>query len=188
MGKAFEQITDTMQEFIRNQHIFFVGTAPLAAEGHVNISPKGTDCFRILNENRVAYLDLTGSGNETSAHIAENQRITFMFCAFEGAPNIVRLYGTGTTILPHDSQWQELIGLFPHYPGIRQIILADIHRTSTSCGYAVPFFDYQGERDTLTRYWEVKGDQALPDYHRQKNMLSIDGIISPLGQALDEEK
>lgn len=181
MGKVFEQITDEVEKFIRKQHLFFVATAPLSAEGHVNLSPKGMDCFRILGTNRVGYLDLTGSGNETSAHIAENGRVTFMFCAFEGSPNIVRLYGVGRTILPTDADWAAWADLFPTYVGIRQIILADIHRVSTSCGYAVPFFDYKGERETLTKYWEAKGETAVPAYQREKNSTSIDGLGTPLG-------
>lgn len=181
MGKVFDHITDDIRSFILKQHLFFVATAPLNADGHVNVSPKGMDCFRFLGENRVGYLDLTGSGNETSAHITENERITFMFCAFEGSPNIVRLYGTGQTILPASAEWDTLIGHFPDYVGTRQIITADIHRTSTSCGYAVPFFEYQGERETLTKYWEAKGEQALPGYQREKNSTSIDGLVTPIG-------
>ncbi|MBL8153428.1 MAG: pyridoxamine 5'-phosphate oxidase family protein [Anaerolineae bacterium] len=187
MGKVFDHITDDVQRFIRKQHLFFVATAPLAEDGHINLSPKGMDSFRLLGGNRVAYLDLTGSGNETSAHIAENGRITFMFCAFEGSPNIVRLYGTGRTILPDDPEWAALIGQFPDYLGIRQIITAEIQRVSTSCGYAIPFFDYQGERETLTKYWEAKGETAVPDYQRQNNTTSIDGLPTPLGLALDQD-
>lgn len=185
MGKVFEAITEEIRAFIEKQHLFFVATAPLAAAGHVNLSPKGMDCFRVLSSSRVAYLDMTGSGNETSAHIAENGRITFMFCAFEGPPNIVRLYGAGQTILPDTPEWAQLSPLFPQYPGTRQIITADIHRVSTACGYAVPFFDYQGERDTLQKYWVAKGDEALPDYQRAKNSASIDGLPAPLCATLE---
>lgn len=180
MSKVFDAISDDLQTFIRKQHLFFVATAPLSADAHVNVSPKGMDCLRILSPNRVAYLDLTGSGNETSAHIAENKRITLMFCAFEGAPNIVRLYGTGSTVLPGSADWDALIEHFPQYPGMRQIITADIHRVSSSCGYAVPFMEYVGERETLLKYWEVKGDDALPEYQRAKNITSIDGLTTPL--------
>lgn len=181
MGKAFDRITEELHAFIEKQHMFFVATAPLAGDGHVNVSPKGMDSFRILGENRVGYVDLTGSGNETSAHITENGRITFMFCAFEGAPNIVRLYGTGQTILPDTPEWDAIIGHFPTHLSTRQIIVADIHRTSSSCGYSIPFFDYQGERETLKKYWDVKGEDALPDYWQKKNAASIDGIVTPLG-------
>jgi hypothetical protein len=166
--------------------MFFVATAPRADDGHVNVSPKGMDTFRILGENRVGYLDLTGSGNETSAHIAENGRITFMFCAFQGSPNIIRLYGQGRTVLPDDAEWPALMEQFPAQLSARQIIVADIHRVSTSCGYAVPFYEYQGERDTLTKYWEAKGEDALPGYHQKKNSASIDGLPTPLGATFSD--
>lgn len=184
MGKVFEQISEELQAFINKQHIFFVATAPLAHDGHVNLSPKGMDSFQILSPNRVAYLDMTGSGNETSAHIAENGRITFMFCAFEGAPNVVRLYGAGRTVLPTSDEWANLSANFTLPLGTRQIIVADIHRVSTACGYAVPFFDYQGERETLLKYWQVKGEEAVPDYQRTKNTASIDGLPTPLCEIL----
>jgi hypothetical protein len=186
MGKVFDHISDDLQTFIRSQHMFFVATAPLAGDGHINLSPKGMDSFRILSPNRVGYLDMTGSGNETSAHIAENGRITFMFCGFAGAPNIVRLYGSGHTVLFDSAEWHELVGKFTLHFGARQIIIADIHRVSTACGYAVPLFDYQGERDTLVKYWEAKGEAALPDYQRANNSASIDGLITPLCAALTE--
>ncbi len=187
MAKVYPQISDEVRTFIHEQHVFFVATAPLTAEGHVNVSPKGMDCFRVLSPNRVAYLDMTGSGNETSAHIAENGRITFMFCAFKGEPNIVRLYGTGKTILPGSAEWDALIGSFPTYTGTRQIITAEIDRVSTSCGFAVPFFDYQGERETLIKYWQVKGDARASVYQCENNVTSIDGLPTPL-RAISPEK
>jgi hypothetical protein len=180
MGKTFDDISAALQEFIRSQHMFFVATAPLSDTGRVNLSPKGMDTFRILDANRVAYLDLTGSGNETSAHLAENGRVTFMFCAFEGAANIVRLYGTGRTVLPDSAEWDALIGLFPTLNGTRQIILADIDRVSTACGYAVPFMDFKSERETLVKHWNVQGADALPEYWRTRNIRSIDGLITPI--------
>ncbi|MDZ4765524.1 MAG: pyridoxamine 5'-phosphate oxidase family protein [Chloroflexota bacterium] len=180
MGKVFDHITPELHTFIGKQHLFFVATAPLSGAGHVNLSPKGMDCFRILAPNRVAYLDLTGSGNETSAHIAENERITFMFCSFDGTPNIVRLYGRGQTVLPDSREWATLIGGFTLYTGARQIIVADIHRTSTACGYAVPLYDYEGERETLVKYWAAKGADATIDYQREKNSSSIDGLTTPI--------
>ncbi len=182
MGKTFDQITEPMQKFIDKQQMFFVATAPLAGDGHVNMSPKGLDSFRILGGNRVAYLDLTGSGNETSAHIAENGRITFMFVAFTGSPNIVRLYGTGRTVLKDSPEWESLISHFPtpHFSA-RQIIVTDIHRTSTACGYSVPLYDYRGDRETLTKHWEAKGEDAVSAYHREKNSQSIDGLETPIG-------
>ena len=131
MGKVVERITDELRAFIEAQPLFFVGTAPLEVDGHVNLSPKGLDCLRVLGPHRVAYLDLTGSGNETSAHLAQNGRITLMFCAFQGPPNILRLYGRGTTVLPGDSARGELRPLFPAYPGVRQIITVSVHRVQT---------------------------------------------------------
>lgn len=187
MAKVFDTISDNLREFINEQHMFFVGTAPLSADGHVNISPKGLDCLRILNANKVAYLDLTGSGNETSAHLHENGRITFAFCAFKGAPNIVRLYGQGHVVLPETPEWDELISLFTMYPGARQIIVADIDRVQTSCGYAVPLFDYVAERDTLVRWAEAKGPDGLVAYREEKNSRSIDSMVTPLGLQCETE-
>ncbi|MDX2212344.1 MAG: pyridoxamine 5'-phosphate oxidase family protein [Oculatellaceae cyanobacterium bins.114] len=180
MAKVFDCITDDLQKFIATQHIFFVATAPLSATGHINVSPKGLDSFRILSPNQVAYLDLTGSGNETSAHLLENTRITLMFCAFQGAPMILRLYGQGKVLLPTMSGWDSLAELFPNLPGIRQIVVADIDRVQTSCGTAVPLFQHEGDRDQLVQWAIKKGDAGLRDYWQQKNMTSIDGLPSPL--------
>lgn len=183
MGKVFETISTGMRAFIEAQHLFFVATAPLSPDGHVNLSPKGLNCLRILGENCVAYLDMTGSGNETSAHLAENGRITFMFCAFEGAANIVRLHGIGRTILPDMPEWDSLLTHFRPQLGMRQIIIAEIERISSSCGYAVPFMDFREERETLTKYWQVKGSDAVHEYWREKNARSIDGLPTPLSQS-----
>ena len=182
MAKFFETISPNIQEFIRAQHMFFVASAPLDGSGHVNISPKGHDSFRILSETQVAYMDLTGSGNETSAHVAENGRITMMFCAFDGAPNIVRLFGKGRVVLPIDAGWESLIAHFTPQLGTRQIIVVDVHMVQTSCGYAVPFMDYVGERDTLERWAEAKGEEGILEYRCEKNSLSIDKLPTPLGQ------
>src|SRR5829696_6870276 len=149
MAKILDAITPELASFIEEQTMFFVGTAPLSPSGHVNLSPKGLDTLRILAPDRVAYLDLTGSGNETAAHLRENGRITFMFCAFTGAPRILRLYGTGRVVLPETPQWAELLRRFPVYPGARQIITAEISRVQTSCGFAVPLMEYVQQRDTL---------------------------------------
>lgn len=184
MAKFYDTITPYIREFIQAQHMFFVASAPLSATGHVNLSPKGHDSFRILSDSQVAYMDLTGSGNETSAHVAENGRITFMFCAFDGAPNIVRLFGKGRTVLPTDAEWESLITHFTPQLGTRQIIVADIHMAQTSCGFAVPFMDYVGERDVLDKWSEAKGEDGLIDYRREKNSLSIDSLPTPLGQCL----
>ena len=179
MAKVVECITPELKAFIEAQHVFFVASAPRSGQGHVNLSPKGLDCLRVLSPSRVAYLDLTGSGNETAAHLHENGRITFMFCAFAGAPRILRLYGTGEVVLPGMAEWAELSDRFPVYPGIRQIITAEISRVQTSCGFAVPLMEYTQQRDTLPRWAEAKGDD-LPRYRQEKNAASIDGLPAPL--------
>jgi hypothetical protein len=181
MGKVFETITDDLQAFIAQQHLFFVSTAPLGEEGHINLSPKGMDSFRVLSDHEVAYVDLTGSGNETSAHIQENGRITFMFCAFEGAPKVLRLYGHGRVVLPTDTEWESLSSHFTLYPGTRQIIAAEISRVSTACGYAVPLYEFKEQRDTLVKWAEHKGHEGLDAYRQQKNLCSIDELPTPLG-------
>jgi hypothetical protein len=182
MGKLFSAILPEHEEFIRKQRIFFVGSAPLHAEGHINISPKGHDVFRIISPTEVAYLDLTGSGNETSAHMEDNGRITLMFIAFEGAPMILRLYGTGHVIIPGMSEWDELAKNFDLLPGARQIIFAKINEVKTSCGYSVPFFSYSGDRDTLQKWAINKGEQGLIAYRQEKNYTSMDGIVTPLAK------
>jgi hypothetical protein len=182
MATIYESISDDHRAFIEAQQMFFVASAPLTPEGHVNLSPKGLDCLRVLTPNRVAYLDLTGSGNETSAHLRENGRITLMFCAFAGPPKILRLYGRGETVLPGDAQWDELRPLFSDYPGARQIITAAISRVQTSCGFAVPTYEYVGQRDTLIRWAQAKGDAGVAAYHAEKNAWSMDGLPTPLGE------
>lgn len=186
MAKQYDQITPELQSFIKAQPLFFVATAPLSEDGHVNLSPKGYDTFRILSPNQVVYLDLTGSGNETSAHLAENGRITFMFCAFHGAPQILRLYGKGETILPGAERWDELAACFPDYPGIRQIILASIHMVWTSCGYAVPLMEFQTNRETLARWATSQGEEGLVAYRGTANRKSLDGLPTPLAQQYEE--
>ena len=185
MGKAFDTITAELRTFIEKQRMFFVATAPMSGEGRINLSPKGLDCFRVLDEKRVAYLDLTGSGNETSAHVEENGRITFMFCAFEGKPLILRIHGRGRTVLPGSTQWMELAGAFPSYPGVRQIILADVERASTSCGFGVPRYAFLEERNELTRRYEKKGPAAIQRYQREHNRASIDGLPTALAKRGD---
>ncbi|WP_040948851.1 pyridoxamine 5'-phosphate oxidase family protein [Gorillibacterium massiliense] len=184
MGKSYPAMLPEHEDFIRKQHIFFVGTAPLETNGHVNISPKGYDALRILSPSDVAYLDLTGSGNETSAHLEENGRITIMFVAFEGPPMILRLYGSGQVTLPTSPEWEELVPLFPELPGARQIMRVRIESVKTSCGFSVPFYDYTGERDTLVKWAERKGDEGIKEYQQEKNRESMDGILTPLGKAL----
>ena len=176
MGKAFSEISDELRAFIEAQPMFFVATAPLAEHGHVNLSPKGLDTFRVLSPTRVAYLDLTGSGNETAAHLAENGRITFMFCAFAGVPRILRLYGRGVAVLPGDEAWNQLSPLFPELPGARQIVLADLTRVQTSCGFGVPLLAEGRQRANLIRWAEAKGADGLQRYREDKNRRSIDGL------------
>lgn len=183
MGKIYQEITPELIAWVNQQHLFFVATAPLASAGHINCSPKGLDTLRIIGPRRVAYLDLTGSGAETIAHLRENGRIVFMFCALAGPPKIVRFHGRGEAITPASPAWAELRLAFPDYPGARTIILADITRVSDSCGYGVPTFEYVEDRDTLERWAEAKGAEALPLYRNQKNARSIDGLPS-----LDQEQ
>ena len=180
MGKVTDTILEHHKEYIAHQKMFFVATAPLSAEGHVNLSPKGKDCFAVLSSNRVAYMDLVGSGNETSAHILENKRITFMFCAYDGPPNILRLYGKGKTVIPKDAEWEELSKHFNIQLGTRQIIVADIHRVQTSCGYSVPLYEYTGEREIADVWAEKKGREGLELYKQEKNRESIDGLPTAL--------
>lgn len=165
-----------MAAWIQRQHIFFVATAPLASDGHVNCSPKGGDSFRILDPLTFAYQDLTGSGAETIAHLRENGRIVVMFCAFEGAPKVVRLHGKGEVIRPDHSEFQFLASLFPENPGLRAIIKVRIIRVSDSCGFAVPFFDYQEHRDSLDQWAAAKGTIKLKEYRQERNVTSIDGL------------
>jgi len=185
MGKKFEALLPDHEAFIVKQRVFFVGSAPLSEEGRVNLSPKGYDCLRVLSPNRVAYLDMTGSGNETSAHLMENGRITLMFCAFEGPPNILRLYGRGKVVLRGTPEWEELYPRFKPIPGARQIVVVDFDLVQTSCGFAVPFMSFEKERDTLERWAVQKGDEGLNAYWREKNVRSLDGLPTPLGEELD---
>jgi hypothetical protein len=180
MGKFQDSIQPHHKEFAEKQHIFFVSTAPLSADGHINLSPKGLDCFRILSENEVAYMDLISSGNETSAHTLENGRITIMFCSFEGSPNILRFYGKGRTVLPSDEDWEKYASNFNIYPSTRQIIVAKIDLVQTSCGFGVPLFDYVGERQIHFDWAETKGKDGLQEYMNEKNMISLDGLPTNL--------
>lgn len=186
MGKLHDSIKPAHAAFIENQHIFFVSTAPLNPDGRINLSPKGLDCFRVLSENKVAYMDLISSGNETSAHTLENGRITIMFCSFEEAPNILRLYGKGFTVLPGSSDWEIYSPRFKIFPSTRQIIVAEIDLVQTSCGFGVPLFDYAGERDIHFEWAEKKGKDGLHEYVQKNNLVSLDGLPTDLG--LNNEK
>ncbi len=180
MGKNYNQISEEHREFIEKQKLFFVCTSPLSAGGHINLSPKGFDCFRVLSPTKVGYLDMVGSGNETSAHLLENGRITFMFCAFDGPPKILRLYGKGYTVLPGDGEWNELSKQFAVLPAARQIIVADISQVKSSCGFGVPLYNYDGQRDHTIKWAENKGEKGLEEYKKEKNMISMDGLPAPI--------
>ena len=181
MGKLHDSIKPAHKEFIEQQHIFFVSTAPLSSDGRVNLSPKGLDCFRVLSDRRVGYMDLISSGNETSAHTLENGRITIMFCSFTGAPNILRLYGKGFTVLPGTKEWEKYAPHFKVYPSTRQFIIANIDLVQTSCGFGVPLFEYTGERDIHFEWAEKKGADGLIEYVQQNNLKSLDGLQTNLG-------
>ncbi|HEX9962441.1 MAG TPA: pyridoxamine 5'-phosphate oxidase family protein [Pyrinomonadaceae bacterium] len=174
MAKFYERLDEKLEKFIGEQKVFF--TASAASEGRVNLSPKGIDTFRCLDDKRVAYLDLTGSGNETAAHLAENGRITIMFCSFSGKPLILRLYGQGEVIRPAHELWEKLRENFPDYSGERQIILINIEAVSTSCGFGVPVYEFKRERNELIKWAEKKGDDGIRQYWKDKNQKSIDGL------------
>ncbi|MCE2400769.1 pyridoxamine 5'-phosphate oxidase family protein [Candidatus Poribacteria bacterium] len=173
MSKLYKRISPKLQQFIENQKIFFVATA--TADSRINLSPKGMDSLRVVNPNRVAWLNVTGSGNETAAHVQENPRMTLMFTAFEDNPMILRLYGTTKAIHNDDTEWQLLFPLFPSIPGARQIFDLNVDLVQTSCGMAVPLYDYVGEREQLNTWATKKGKKGLKAYWEEKNSVSLDG-------------
>jgi predicted pyridoxine 5'-phosphate oxidase superfamily flavin-nucleotide-binding protein len=175
MPKLTPQLSDSQREFIAAQRVFFVATAP--DDGRVNLSPKGLETFHVLAADRVAYLDLTGSGNESAAHTRQNGRVTLMFCAFEGAPMILRIYGRGRAIRPGDPEWSKLRPrLGQHRPGERQILLVEVESVQTSCGFGVPLLEYRGERTKLVEWAERKGPEGIAAYWAEKNVRSIDDL------------
>ncbi len=176
MGKTYDAIDPDLATWLGEQHVFFVSTAPLAADGLVNCSPKGMDTFRVLGPHEVAYLDLTGSGAETIAHLRENGRIVFMFCAMSGPPRIVRLHGTGEVLVAGTPAFERLRPRFPDTPGARAVIRATIRRVGDSCGYSIPRFQYTDERDGLVKWARNKGPDGLVAYRRERNATSIDGL------------
>lgn len=179
MAKVHTHIDEELSAFIAAQPVFFVATAPSGAEGHVNLSPKGyTDTFTLLDEHTAAYLDLTGSGVETIAHLRDNGRITLMFCAFEGPPNIVRLQGRGRVVLADDPDFAAWRAHFGPRAGVRAVVVVDVTRISSSCGFAVPFMQLQGERGQLDQFWQQKDDDAIADYQVAHNRTSIDGLTA----------
>lgn len=184
MGQQFGKIEPQHKAFIAQQKIFFVASAP--PKGRVNLSPKGLSSFRVLGDNDVAYLDCTGSGSETRAHLmaSDDRRLTIMFCAFEGDPVILRLYGQARSIMRGTPEYEALLLDFEDMPGARQIIRLTVDLVQTSCGMGVPLFDYRAERGSLVRYWLARGNDQLRKYWGLKNMKSIDGL--PTGFAPDD--
>lgn len=176
MGQQYSALSEKHMEFISQQKLFFVGTA--TADSKVNISPKGMDSFKVLDANNVAWLNVTGSGNETAAHVQTHPRMTIMFAAFEGSPMILRLYGNATAIHQNDPEWDEYVKMFPTIPGTRQIFKVSLDMVQTSCGMSVPFFDYVGERDQLIGWATKKGEEGVKEYWQQKNQHSLDGIAT----------
>lgn len=174
MAKFYESLTPQQIEFIQNQKVFFTGTA--AASGRVNISPKGLDSLRIISPSKVVWLNLTGSGNETAAHLKEVNRMTIMFCAFEGKPLILRLFGTAKTIHRQDAEWDDLYALFPKDSGARNIFEVELDSVQTSCGFAVPLMDFKEERPILKEWAKQKGEDGIRGYWEEKNQVSIDGL------------
>lgn len=175
--KVHERVEGRLREFVDAQKVFFVGTAPESLDGHLNLSPRGIPgTFGMLDDLTFAWVDTSGSGSETIAHLRENGRITVMFCAFDGAPNIVRLHGRGRVVSRYDDDYDALLARFDDVPGARAVIVVDVARVSDSCGYGVPLMDYAGERDLLPQYFGRKGVDGSADYRRQKNRVSIDGL------------
>ncbi len=177
MGKLYDAVDGAVRDFIEAQHVFFVATAPSDPRGHVNLSPKGLDTFRVLGPREIAYLDYPGSGVETIAHLRDDGRIVLMFCAFAGPPKILRLHGRGRAVEPHDADFERLCSLFSERASrVRAVVVVELERISDSCGYGVPLYDYRGEREQLFRWAEKKGDDGLVSYQREKNARSSDGL------------
>lgn len=178
MADFFEEISESHREFIKAQPVFFVATAP--KEGRINLSPKGLDTFRVLSAKRAAYLDITGSGNETAAHILDDGRLTFMFMSFSRNARILRIYGRGSFARPGSAEYSAHIGLFPEYPGVRQIIFCEVECVSTSCGYGVPEMKIIRPRETMGKWADKKGEDGIREYQEKNNSKSIDGLPTGL--------
>jgi hypothetical protein len=176
VGSLFPELNAALREFIAQQKMFFVASAPLAADGHVNVSPKGLDCLRILGPTTVAYVDFTGSGIETVAHLRENGRLTIMFCAFQGPPRILRLRGCGEAIEPNDVAWDTYAGQLPQYDSPRSIIVLHVEMIADSCGYGIPLYEFKGDRTQLPAWCDRKGPEGIAEYKATKNRQSIDGL------------
>ncbi|MBA1443760.1 MAG: pyridoxamine 5'-phosphate oxidase family protein [Chromatiales bacterium] len=180
MGKQYDSINDKLVDFIIRQQIFFVATATV--DGRINLSPKGMDSLRVVSPNQVVWLNLTGSGNETAAHLLESDRMTLMFCAFDADPKILRLYGHAAVHHEGSAAWDAHIGRFPSLPGARQIAVMEVDLVQTSCGFGVPLFEYQGDRDTLKEWANKKGEEGIREYWQKRNSVSLDGKPTGMGE------
>ncbi|KFI12332.1 pyridoxamine 5'-phosphate oxidase family protein [Vibrio coralliilyticus] len=178
MGKQFSELSDKHIAFIEQQKLYFVGTA--ADRGSVNLSPKGGDSLRVISSTQIAWLNLTGSGNESAAHVLNNPRMTLMFCAFEGAPLILRAYGQASVLHNKDVEWKKYVSLFPESAAARQIFILDINMVQSSCGMSVPYFIYEGDREDLAKWSEKQGTEGIEKYWLKKNQKSIDGFASEI--------
>jgi hypothetical protein len=178
MANQFDQLDDRLTAFIEDQHVFFVGTA--ARDGRVNVSPKGLDSLRVVSPTRVVWLNGTGSGNESAAHVRDVDRMTIMFCSFDAQPLILRLYGTVTVLHDVDPGWDDLIQLFPNVPGARNLFVVELDLVQTSCGWGVPLLDFVEDRSTYGTWAERKGPDGLAEYQQEKNRVSIDGFDTGL--------
>jgi hypothetical protein len=176
MGKVYDGIDEDLAAWLMRQPLWFVGTAPLSADGRVNVSPRGHDTFSVLSSHRVAWVDYTGSGIETIAHLRENGRICLMFCSYDRRPRIVRLHGRGTVALPGDPAYDEVVALHPEHPSTRAVVVVDVERVSDSCGFGVPVMDVVEERDLLRLGAEKRGPDGLRAYREEKNAVSVDGL------------
>jgi Pyridoxamine 5'-phosphate oxidase len=189
MAKTFQELDEGLREFISQQKLFFVASAPLAADGHVNLSPKGLDTLRVLGPTTVAYVDFTGSGIETVAHVRENGRLTVMFCAFQGPPRILRLRGRATAVEPNDVEWDGYRRMLPQHAHARSIIVLEVELIADSCGYGIPRYEFVGERQQLEAWCERKGAEGIAEYQARNNRQSIDGLPglrhATDGQAID---
>jgi len=188
MSKDYTEIDERIQGWMARQHMFFVATAPLAGDGLVNCSPKGLDCLRVLGPQKLAYVDTGGSGIETVAHLRENGRIVLMMCAFEGPPNIYRFYGKGRAVEPGDAEFTDLLAQFPSMPAARNIVVIDVERIRDSCGYGVPLYKFEKQRDSLTNYFSSKTEDELVAYRRERNSRSLDGLPGLAFPAADTPK
>ncbi len=176
MGKDYQEIDERMQNWIEQQHLFFVSTAPLSNDGLINCSPKGLDCLRVLGPRKIAYADTGGSGAETIAHLKENGRIVIMLCAFSGPPKIFRFYGHGISVEPHETEFEALSSSFSGLPAIRNFIVVEINRIRDSCGYGVPSYEYVGERESLANFYANKSEAEIVQYRIDRNEKSLDGL------------